>query len=88
MEQVATISQITTTAANDSQKDIVRMETTMRQLAEATNAIAALSNIEGCWNFIGIEGDRSCPQLATLYPLLQLLCLLHCWTLFARALYT
>ncbi|MFN6462056.1 MAG: methyl-accepting chemotaxis protein [Nostoc sp. DedVER02] len=41
MEQVATISQITTTAANDSQKDIVRMETTMRQLAEATNAIAA-----------------------------------------------
>ncbi|MEH2231991.1 MAG: methyl-accepting chemotaxis protein [Nostoc sp.] len=41
MEQVASISQITTTAANDSQKDIVRMETTMRQLAEATNAIAA-----------------------------------------------
>ncbi|MEH1923527.1 HAMP domain-containing methyl-accepting chemotaxis protein [Nostoc sp.] len=41
MEQVATISQITTTAANDSQKDILRMETTMRQLAEATNAIAA-----------------------------------------------
>ncbi|MDZ8029757.1 methyl-accepting chemotaxis protein [Nostoc sp. DedSLP04] len=41
MEQVATISQITTTAANNSQKDIVRMETTMRQLAEATNAIAA-----------------------------------------------
>ncbi|WP_334729957.1 HAMP domain-containing methyl-accepting chemotaxis protein [Nostoc sp.] len=41
MEQVATISQVTTTAANDSQKDIVRMETTMRQLAEATNAIAA-----------------------------------------------
>ncbi|MEH2227438.1 HAMP domain-containing methyl-accepting chemotaxis protein [Nostoc sp.] len=41
MEQVATISQITTTAANDSQKDIARMETTMRQLAEATNAIAA-----------------------------------------------
>lgn len=23
------------------------------------------SNIERCWNFIGIEGDRSCPQLAT-----------------------
>ncbi|MDZ7969617.1 MAG: chemotaxis protein CheW [Nostoc sp. DedSLP03] len=22
-------------------------------------------NIERCWNFIGIEGDRSCPQLAT-----------------------
>jgi len=41
MEQVATISQITTTAANDSQKDILRMETTMRQLAEATNAVAA-----------------------------------------------
>ncbi|ODG99466.1 chemotaxis protein [Nostoc sp. KVJ20] len=41
MEQVAIISQSTTTAANDSQKDIVRMETTMRQLAEATNAIAA-----------------------------------------------
>lgn len=41
MEQVATISQVTTTAANDSQKDILRMETTMRQLAEATNAVAA-----------------------------------------------
>jgi len=23
------------------------------------------SSIERCWNFIGIEGDRSCPQLAT-----------------------
>jgi len=41
MEQVATISQITTTAANDSQKDLSRMESNMRQLAEATNAIAS-----------------------------------------------
>ncbi|WP_335015079.1 chemotaxis protein CheW [Nostoc sp.] len=23
------------------------------------------SNIDRCWNFIGIQGDRSCPQLAT-----------------------
>jgi chemotaxis-related protein WspD len=29
------------------------------------NSIATLSNIERCWNFIGIQGDRSCPQLAT-----------------------
>ncbi|WP_099070671.1 HAMP domain-containing methyl-accepting chemotaxis protein [Nostoc linckia] len=41
MEQVANISHITTTAANDSQKDLLRMETTMRQLSEATNDIAA-----------------------------------------------
>ncbi|MDZ8090589.1 MAG: CHASE3 domain-containing protein [Nostoc sp. DedQUE05] len=41
MEQVATTSQITTTAASTSQKDLVRMEATMRQLVEATNAIAA-----------------------------------------------
>ncbi|MEH2062067.1 MAG: chemotaxis protein CheW [Nostoc sp.] len=29
------------------------------------NPIASPLNIERCWNFIGIEGDRSCPQLAT-----------------------
>ncbi|MFN6517820.1 MAG: chemotaxis protein CheW [Nostoc sp. CreGUA01] len=29
------------------------------------NPIATQSNIERCWNSIGIEGDRSCPQLAT-----------------------
>jgi len=29
------------------------------------NPIATQSNIERCWNFIGIEGDRSCPQLVT-----------------------
>ena len=27
--------------------------------------LVTLSNVERCWNFIGIEGDRSCPQLAT-----------------------
>ncbi|ODG99464.1 histidine kinase [Nostoc sp. KVJ20] len=29
------------------------------------DSIATPLNIERCWNFIGIEGDRSCPQLAT-----------------------
>ncbi|MEH2059696.1 MAG: chemotaxis protein CheW [Nostoc sp.] len=29
------------------------------------DSIASPLNIERCWNFIGIEGDRSCPQLAT-----------------------
>ncbi|MEH1923526.1 chemotaxis protein CheW [Nostoc sp.] len=29
------------------------------------NPIVTPLNIERCWNFIGIEGDRSCPQLAT-----------------------
>ncbi|MBN3897239.1 MAG: chemotaxis protein CheW [Nostoc sp. NOS(2021)] len=28
------------------------------------NPIATPLNIERCWNFIGIQGDRSCPQLA------------------------
>ncbi|MFN6560731.1 MAG: methyl-accepting chemotaxis protein [Nostoc sp. ChiSLP01] len=41
MEQILTMSQLTTTAATVSQKDLLRMETTMQQLAEATNAIAA-----------------------------------------------
>jgi methyl-accepting chemotaxis protein WspA len=41
MEQVVTMSQTTTTAANLSQKDLMRMETSMRQLAESTNSIAA-----------------------------------------------
>jgi len=40
MEQVVAMSQITTTAASSSQKDLLRMEVTMRQLSEATNAIA------------------------------------------------
>ncbi|MBD2496107.1 methyl-accepting chemotaxis protein [Nostoc sp. FACHB-280] len=40
MEQVVTMSQATTTAANISQTDLQRMETSMRQLAEATNTIA------------------------------------------------
>jgi methyl-accepting chemotaxis protein WspA len=40
MEEVALMSQLTTTAANDSQQDLQRMETTMRQLAAATNSIA------------------------------------------------
>ncbi|MEH2066900.1 MAG: chemotaxis protein CheW [Nostoc sp.] len=29
------------------------------------NTITAQLNIERCWNFIGIEGDRSCSQLST-----------------------
>ncbi|MDF5706182.1 MAG: chemotaxis protein CheW [Nostoc sp. S4] len=29
------------------------------------NTITTESHIERCWNFIGIEGDRSCPQLRT-----------------------
>ncbi|HEY9801598.1 MAG TPA: CHASE3 domain-containing protein [Leptolyngbyaceae cyanobacterium] len=41
MEEVAVMSQSTTIAATESQKDLLRMETTMRQLAEATNSIAA-----------------------------------------------
>ncbi|MFN6560730.1 MAG: methyl-accepting chemotaxis protein [Nostoc sp. ChiSLP01] len=41
MEQVVTMSQATTTAATVSQKNLMRMETSMGQLAEATNSIAA-----------------------------------------------
>ncbi|GAB1540841.1 Wsp signal transduction system chemoreceptor WspA [Scytonema sp. NUACC21] len=41
MEEVALMSQGTTTAANKSQKDLLRMETTMRQLGEATHIIAS-----------------------------------------------
>ncbi|WP_445633697.1 Methyl-accepting chemotaxis protein [Nostoc sp. DSM 114161] len=41
MEQVVTMSQATTTAASISQKDLMRMEASMGQLAEATNNIAA-----------------------------------------------
>ncbi len=41
MEQVASMSQITRTSASSSQKDLLRMEVTMRQLSEATNAIAS-----------------------------------------------
>jgi methyl-accepting chemotaxis protein WspA len=40
MEEVAGMSQATTRAASDSQKDLLRMEATMRQLVEATNSIA------------------------------------------------
>jgi len=40
MEQVVKMSQVTTTAANVSQKDLMRMEASMQQLAEATNSIA------------------------------------------------
>ncbi|MBK1987936.1 methyl-accepting chemotaxis protein [Sphaerospermopsis aphanizomenoides BCCUSP55] len=41
VEEVAALSQATTVAASDSQKDLLQMETTMRQLVEATNSIAA-----------------------------------------------
>ncbi|MDF5706180.1 MAG: methyl-accepting chemotaxis protein [Nostoc sp. S4] len=41
MEQVVAMSQATTTAANISQKDLMRMETSMQQLAKSTNSIAA-----------------------------------------------
>ncbi|MBD2197063.1 MULTISPECIES: methyl-accepting chemotaxis protein [Calothrix] len=41
MEQVATMSQITTQAASVSQKDLVKMEGSMQQLVIATNSIAA-----------------------------------------------
>ncbi|MBD2667136.1 methyl-accepting chemotaxis transducer [Richelia sinica FACHB-800] len=41
VEEVATMSQVTTVAANESQKDLLKMESTMRQLLEATNSIAA-----------------------------------------------
>jgi methyl-accepting chemotaxis protein WspA len=40
VEEVAALSQVTTVAASDSQKDLLQMETTMRQLVEATNSIA------------------------------------------------
>ncbi|MBD2195022.1 MULTISPECIES: methyl-accepting chemotaxis protein [Calothrix] len=41
MEEVAAMSQTTTIAASKSQKDLLRMETKMRQLAEATNSIGS-----------------------------------------------
>lgn len=41
MEEVALMSQTTTIAANSSQKNLLRMETSMRQLGEATNSIAS-----------------------------------------------
>ncbi|MFL9462140.1 methyl-accepting chemotaxis protein [Scytonema tolypothrichoides VB-61278_2] len=41
MEEVALMSQTTTTATSSSQKDLLRMEATMRQLGEATNIIAS-----------------------------------------------
>ncbi|MTJ51478.1 methyl-accepting chemotaxis protein [Anabaena sp. UHCC 0253] len=40
VEEVALLSQGTTVAASDSQKDLLQMETTMRQLVAATNSIA------------------------------------------------
>ena len=41
MEQITELSQSTATAANQGQDDLGRMETTMRQLAEATTSIAS-----------------------------------------------
>ncbi|MDJ0597795.1 MAG: methyl-accepting chemotaxis protein [Crocosphaera sp.] len=41
MEQITELSQSTATAANQGQNDLGRMETTMRQLAEATTSIAS-----------------------------------------------
>lgn len=41
VEEVAAMSQATTIAASDSQKDLLQMESTMRQLVEATNSIAS-----------------------------------------------
>ncbi|WP_413174257.1 methyl-accepting chemotaxis protein [Anabaena azotica] len=40
VEEVSALSQGTTVAASDSQKDLLQMETTMKQLVEATNSIA------------------------------------------------
>lgn len=40
MEEVATMSQLTTGNATSSQKDLDRMESTMRQLVQATNSIS------------------------------------------------
>jgi len=40
MEEVASMSQTTTQAAANGQKDLVRMEASMRQLAQATNSIS------------------------------------------------
>ncbi len=41
MEEVAEMSQMTAKAATENQKDLLQMETTMEQLTEATNSIAA-----------------------------------------------
>ncbi|KST68303.1 methyl-accepting chemotaxis protein [Mastigocoleus testarum] len=41
MEEVAEMSQMTAKAATENQKDLLQMETTMQQLTEATNSIAA-----------------------------------------------
>ncbi len=41
MEEVAAMAQSTTTAAGSGQKDLVRMETTMNQLADATGSISS-----------------------------------------------
>jgi methyl-accepting chemotaxis protein WspA len=40
VEEVALLSQATSIAANDSQQDLIKMESTIRQLLEATNSIA------------------------------------------------
>jgi methyl-accepting chemotaxis protein WspA len=46
VQEVTSLSQGTTIAARDSQKDLLRMELTMQQLMEATNSIASkLENI-------------------------------------------
>ncbi len=41
MEEVAEMSQMTAKAASENQKDLLQMETTIQQLTEATNSIAA-----------------------------------------------
>lgn len=41
MDDVTAMSQATTTAAGNSQKELIRMETTMRQLASATSSISS-----------------------------------------------
>lgn len=41
MDEVSDLSQVTASSATDGQKELIRMQTTMRQLAEATTSISA-----------------------------------------------
>lgn len=41
MDEVSELSQVTANSASDGQKELIRMQTTMRQLAEATTSISA-----------------------------------------------
>jgi methyl-accepting chemotaxis protein WspA len=41
MDEVSDLSQVTADAATEGQKNLIRMQTTMRQLADATNSISA-----------------------------------------------